>query len=142
MEGTIYRGILDTGATHFIAASRIVTDRKRKNVCAVKIGDGNYTYSKGEKEVEVVSKNFGLDHTCIVMDTTAFDVCIGMNFIRETPELSPRKLHPLFSRKHLDFVTVKNLFFLPSRKYCFSNPPKKCIFHQVCPFSAHFRGVK
>ena len=58
VEGTNYRGVVDTGATDFIAASRIVSDPRTKNFCAVKIGDGNYTYHEGEKEVEVVLRNF------------------------------------------------------------------------------------
>ena len=64
-----------------------MSEPRRNNFCAVKIGDGDYTYSKGEKEVDVVLKSFGLKQTCIVMDTTAFDVCIVVNFVRENPEV-------------------------------------------------------
>ena len=64
-----------------------MSDPRRKHFCAVKIGNGNYTYSQGEKEVEVVLKTFALKHTCPVMDTTAFHVCIGMNFSRESREV-------------------------------------------------------
>ena len=56
--------------------------------------------------------------------------------------LSPGKLHPLFSPKHLDFVTEKNSFFYHLENTVFQTLPKKCIFHQVCPFCAVFRGVK
>ena len=28
---------------------------------------------------------FKLSHECVCLNTTAFDVCIGMNFVRQTP---------------------------------------------------------
>ena len=43
--------------------------------------------AKGGKEVDVVLKRFGSKRTCIVMDTTAFDVCIWMKFIQENSEV-------------------------------------------------------
>ena len=67
-------------------ASKNVQHPRRKNLCAVKVGDGTYTYSEGEADVDVMLGGFTLTHTCIVMETTAFDVCIGMNFIRQIPE--------------------------------------------------------
>ena len=49
----------------------------------MKVGDGNYSYSEGEKRIHVNMNDGGMKHDCIVMDTTAFKVCLGMNFIRE-----------------------------------------------------------
>ena len=54
--------------------------------------------------------------------------------------LSPRKLHPLFSPKHLDFVTEKNSFFLPSGKHCFSDPPKNAFFIRFAHFLLFLGG--
>ena len=41
--------------------------------------------------------------------------------------LSPRKLHPLFSPKHLDFVIEKNVFFA-ILKILFFKPSQKMHF--------------
>ena len=75
--------VLDTGATDSIVASSLVSDPSCRGYCAVKVGDGHYTYSEGEKSVDVCMGNFSLPHVCIVMETSAFQVCPGMNFIRQ-----------------------------------------------------------
>ena len=75
--------VLDTGATDSIVASSLVSDPNCRGYCAVKVGDGHYTYSEGEKSLDVCMGNFSLPHVCIVMETSAFQVCLGMNFIRQ-----------------------------------------------------------
>ena len=47
------------------------------------MGDGHYTYSEGEKSVDVCMGDFTLPHVCIVMETSAVQVCLGMNLIRQ-----------------------------------------------------------
>ena len=89
--------VLDTGATDSIVASSLVSDPNRRGYCAVKVGDGHYTYSEGEKSVDVCMGNFSLPHVCIVMETSAFQVCLGMNFIRQNAN------------------TILGLIFTPSR---------------------------
>ena len=75
--------VRDTGAIDSIVASSLVSDPNRRGYCAVKVGDGHYTYSEGEKSVDVCMGNFNLPHVRIVMETSAFQVCLGMNFIRQ-----------------------------------------------------------
>ena len=75
--------VLDTGATDSIVASSLVSDRNRRGYCAIKVGDGPYTYSDGEKSVDVCMGNFTLPDVRIVMQTSPFQVCLGMNFIRQ-----------------------------------------------------------
>ena len=75
--------VSDTGATHSIVASSLVSDPNRRGYCAVKVEDGHYRYSEGEKSVDVCMGNFSLPHVCIVMETSAFQVCLGMNIIRQ-----------------------------------------------------------
>ena len=75
--------VLDTGATNSIVASSLVSDPNRRGYCAVKVGDGHYTYSEGEKYLDVCMGNFNLPHVCTDMETSAFQVCLGMNFIRQ-----------------------------------------------------------
>ena len=73
--------VLDTGATHSIVASSLVSDPNRRGYFAVKVGEGHYTYRKRGKSVDLCMGNFNLPHVCIVMETSAFRVCLGMNFI-------------------------------------------------------------
>ena len=89
--------VLDTGATDSIVASSLVSDPNSRGYCAVRVGDGLYTYSEGEKSVDVCMGNFYLPHVCIVMDTSAFQVCLGMNFICQNAK------------------TILGLIFTPSR---------------------------
>ena len=89
--------VLDTGATNSIVASSLVSDPNRRGYCAVKVGDGHYTYSEGEKSVDVCMGNFNLPHVCIVLKTSAFQVCLGINFIRQNAK------------------TILGLIFTPSR---------------------------
>ena len=49
----MYDAVLNTGATDSIVASSLVSDPNRRGYCAVKVGDGHYTYSEGEKSVNV-----------------------------------------------------------------------------------------
>ena len=39
--------VFDTAATDSIVASSLVSDPNRRGYCAVKVGDGHYTYSEG-----------------------------------------------------------------------------------------------
>ena len=97
VEEETFDAVLDTGATDSIVASSLVSDPNRRGYCAVKVGDGHYTYSKGEKSVDVCMGNFSLPHVCIVMETSASQLCLGMNFIRQNAN------------------TVLRLIFTPSR---------------------------
>ena len=53
VEEEMYDAVFDTGATDSIVASSLVSDPNRRRFCAVKAGDGHYTYSEGEKSVDV-----------------------------------------------------------------------------------------
>ena len=85
VDGVTSQGIFDTGATDSICASSAVKSLDYKNVCAIKVGNGNYDYSKAETTVQVDLGTFKLPHECVCVNTTAFDVCIGMNFVRQNP---------------------------------------------------------
>ena len=50
--------VLDTGATDSIVASSLVSHPNRRGYCAVKVGDGHYTYSEEQKSVDVCMGNF------------------------------------------------------------------------------------
>ena len=89
--------VLNTGATDSIVASSLVSDPNRRGYCAVKVGDGHYTYSEGENSVDVCMGNLALPHVCIARQSSALQVCLGMNFIRQTAK------------------TILGLIFTPSR---------------------------
>ena len=78
-------------------ASSLVSDPNCRGYCAVKVRDGHYTYSEGEKSGDVCMENFTLPHVCIVMKTSASQVCLGMAFIRQNTK------------------TILGLIFTPSR---------------------------
>ena len=56
-----------------------------KHFCAINVGNENYEYSEGENTVQVDLGTFKLPHECVCLSTTAFDVCNGMNFVRQNP---------------------------------------------------------
>ena len=89
--------VLDTGATDSIVASSLVSDPNRRGYCAIKVYDGQCTYIEAEKSVDVCMGNFTLPHVCIVLQISAFQVCLGMNFIRQNAK------------------TILGLIFTPSR---------------------------
>ena len=79
------QGIFDTGATDSICANRLVKSPHYKHFCAIKVGNGNYEYSERETTVQVDLGTFKLPHECVCLNTTVFDMCIGMNFVRQNP---------------------------------------------------------
>ena len=59
---------------------------------------------------------------------------------KNPPDLSPRKLHPLFSPKHLDFVTEKNSFFCHLENTVFQTLPKNAFFIRFAHFLLFLGG--
>ena len=76
--------VLHIGATDSIVASSLVSDPSRRGYCALKVGNGHYTYSEGEKSLHVCMGNFNVPHVGIVMRSSALQVCLGMSFIRQS----------------------------------------------------------
>ena len=89
----MYYAVLDTGATDSIVASSLLSNPNRRGYCAVKVGDGHYTYKRGERSGMCAS----LPQVCIVMQTSAFQAYLGINFIRQIGK------------------TILGLIFTPSR---------------------------
>ena len=116
--------VLDFGATDSIVASSLVSDPNRRNCCAVKVGDGHYTYSEGKKCVDVCMGNFTLPHVCIVMQISAFEVCLGMNFIRQNAK------------------TILGLTFIPSRLSVKNPEPHELSLVLLCEKSGQNEGGK
>ena len=85
VDGVTGQGIFDTGATDSICASRLLKCPDYKHFCAIKVGNGNYEYSEGETTVQVDLGTFKLPPECVCLNTMAFDVCFGINFVRQNP---------------------------------------------------------
>ena len=85
VDGVTRQVISDTRATESICASRLVKSPNYKRFCAIKVGNGNYEYSEGETTVQVDLGTFKLPHECVSLNTIAFEVCIGINFVRQNP---------------------------------------------------------
>ena len=70
-----------------ISATWLVKSPDYKDFCAVKVGNGAYSYSEGETMVIVELELCKVSHPRISLDATFFDVCIGLNFVQENPDM-------------------------------------------------------
>ena len=80
LGGREYLGVLDTGATISIVGKKILPCGSLKNTmttAAIRMGDGHGVHSCGYCEVEVPMGSRTIAHRFDVMDTEAFDICIG-----------------------------------------------------------------
>ena len=80
LGGREYLGLLDTGANISILAKKILpcgTPKNTLTTAAIRIGDGHVVHSCGDCEVEVPMGSRTIAHWFYVMDTEAFELCIG-----------------------------------------------------------------
>ena len=85
----VYKAVLDTGATLSIVARRLLKQakiRKTKTV-AIRVGDGQTIHSLGGVDVTVCLGNEEVTQHCKVLDTDAFDIVIGTDFLRFNPQV-------------------------------------------------------
>ena len=83
----VYKAVLDTGATLSIVARRLLKQakiRKTKTV-AIRVGDGRTNHSPGGVHVTVYLGDEQVTQHCKVLDTDAFDIVIGTDFLRRSP---------------------------------------------------------
>ena len=95
----VFRAVLDTGATLSIVARRpLKTSRKTKTV-AIRVGEGRTIHSLLAVDVTICLGDKTVTQHCIVLDTDAFDIVIGTDFLRRNPEVKmlclqrPHSLH-------------------------------------------------
>ena len=103
----VYKEVLDTGATLSFVARRLLKKakiRKTKTV-ATRVGDGRTIHSLGRVDVTVCLGGEEVTQHCKVLDTDAFDIVIGTDFLRFNPRVKllslqrPYALHCNFSKK-------------------------------------------
>ena len=83
--GRSLSSITDTGAPASTVSSRFITadriDRERSS--PVKLGNGQIVHSKGTAEVDVTLGRHVVTQRVMVLDTTAFECVLGMDFLSQ-----------------------------------------------------------
>ena len=94
--------MLDTGATLSIGARRLLKTFKK--------GDGRTINSLGGVDVTICLSDETVTQDCRVLDTDAFDIVIGTEFLRRNPQGKMLSLQRPYSL-HCDFGS--GLFSVP-----------------------------
>ena len=82
----VFRAVLDTGGTHSIVARRLLKTFKKTKTVAIRVGDGLAIHSLGVVEVTICLGDEIVTGNCRVLDTDAFDIVIGTDFLRRNPQ--------------------------------------------------------
>ena len=93
----VFRAVLDTGATLSIVARRLLRTFKKTKTVAIRVGIGRTIHSLGWVDVTICLGDETVTQHCRVLDTDAFDIVIGTDFLRRNPEVKMLSLQrPLF----------------------------------------------
>ena len=106
----VLRAVIETGSTPSKVAERLLRTFKKTKTVATRLGDGRTIHSLGGVDVTIcLGDETGTQH-CRVLDTDAFDIVIGTDFLRRNLKvkmLSPQRPYSL----HCDFGS--GLFSVP-----------------------------
>ena len=108
--GLVLRAVLDTGATLFIVARRLLKTFKKTKTVAARVGDGRAIHSLGAVDVSFCFGNECVMQHCRLLDTDAFEIVIGTHFLRKNPQVEILSLERPYSL-HCDFFS--GLFSVP-----------------------------
>ena len=106
----VFRAVLDTGATLSIVARRLLKTFKKTTTVAIRVGDGRTTHSLGGVDVTICLGDETVTQHCRVLDTDAFGIVIGTDFLRRNPGVKMPSLQRPYSL-HCDFGS--GLFSVP-----------------------------
>ena len=106
----VFRAVLDTGATLSIVARRLLRTFKKTKTVAIRVGDGRTIHSPGGVHVTICLGDETVTQHCRVLDTDAFDIVIGTDFLRRNPQVKMLSLQRPYSL-HCNFGSV--LFSVP-----------------------------
>ena len=81
----VFRVVLDTGATLSIVARRLLKTFKKTKTAAIRVGDWCTIHSLGVVDVTICLGDETVTQHCTVLDTDAFDIAIGTDFLRRNP---------------------------------------------------------
>ena len=98
----VFRAVLDTGATLSIVARRLLKTFKKTKTVAIRVGDGRTIHSLGGVDVTICLGDETVTQHCRVLDTDAFDIVIGTDFLRRNPQVKMLSLQRPYSL-HCDF---------------------------------------
>ena len=106
----VFPAVLDTGATLSIVAQRLLKTFKKTKTVAIRVGDGRTIHSLGGFDVTISLVDETVTQHCRVLDTDAFDIVIGTDFLRRNPQVQMLSLQRPYSL-HCDFGS--GLFSVP-----------------------------
>ena len=106
----VFRAQLDTGATLSIVARCLLRTFKKTKTVAIRVGDWRTIHSLGGVDVTRCLGDKTVTQHCRVLDTDAFDIVIGTNFLRRKPQEKMLSLQRPYSL-HCDFGS--GLFSVP-----------------------------
>ena len=109
--------MLHTGATLSIVARRLLKTFKKTRKVAISLGDGRTIHSLGGVDVFICLGDETVAQHFRVLDTGAFDISIGTDFLRRNAQVKMLSLKRPYSL-HCDFGSVlfSVLFDLSGRK--------------------------
>ena len=105
-----FRAVLDTSATLSIVDRHLLRTFKKTKTVAIRVGDGRTIRSLGGLDVTICLGDETVTQHCRVLDTDAFDIVIGTNFLRRNPKAKMLSLQRPYSL-HCDFGS--RLFSVP-----------------------------
>ena len=106
----VFRAVLETGATLSIVARRLLKTFKKTKTVAIRVGDGRTIHSLGGVDVTICLGEETVTQHCRVLDTNAFDIVIGTDFLPRNPQVKMLSLQRPYSL-HCDFGS--GLFSVP-----------------------------
>ena len=83
----VLRAVLDTVATLSIVAWRLLRTFKKTKTVAIEVGDGRTIHSLEGSEVTICLGDETVTQPCRVLETDAFDIVIGTDFLRRNPQV-------------------------------------------------------
>ena len=102
IRNQIFRAVLDTGATLSIVAWRLLKTYTKTKTVAIRVGDGCIIHSLGAVDVSICLGDETVTQHCRVLDTDAFDIVIGIDFLRRNRQVKMLSLQRPYSL-HCDF---------------------------------------
>ena len=93
----VSRAVLDTGATLYIVARRLLKTFRKTKTAAIRAGDGRTIHSlRGVNLSICLGDKSAMQHRR-VLDTNLFDIAIGDNFLRRNPQVKMLSLQPPYA---------------------------------------------
>ena len=86
----VFRAVLDTSATLSIEARRLLKTFKKTKTVAIRVGDGRTIHSLQSVDVTLCLGDETVTQHCRVLDTDAFDIIIGTDFLRRNLLTNPQ----------------------------------------------------